>query len=242
MTFERVRCNHTSHRSPSLIDPRLSLDASSATFRNARIDRQLPSDRRRPQIPARARATMTDAAEDAPKRETKPKDVTTAILERKKAPNRLIVGASRDDFHPERSDNARDPMTSDDACGGEMTDDDGACARIVRADEAVNDDNSVVALNLQKMDELQLFRGDTVLLKGKKRKDTVCIVLADENCEEGKIRMNKVVRKNLRVRLGDVVSVHQVRGEGSRKREGDARAIWIAILRASWTRARESVG
>jgi ribosomal 50S subunit-recycling heat shock protein len=75
----------------------------------------------------------------------------------------------------------------------------------------VNDDNSVVALNLQKMDELQLFRGDTVLIKGKKRKDTVCIVLADEFCEEGKIRMNKVVRKNLRVRLGDVVSVHQVR-------------------------------
>jgi len=81
----------------------------------------------------------------------------------------------------------------------------------MRADEAINDDNSVVALNLGKMDELQLFRGDTVLLKGKKRKDTVCIVLADENCDEGKIRMNKVVRKNLRVRLGDVVSVHQVR-------------------------------
>ena len=60
------------------------------------------------------------------------------------------------------------------------------------------------------MDELQLFRGDTVLIKGKKRKDTVCIVLADEFCEEGKIRMNKVVRKNLRVRLGDVVSIHQV--------------------------------
>ena len=46
----------------------------------------------------------------------------------------------------------------------------------------MNDDNSVVALNLQKMDELQLFRGDTVLIKGKKRKDTVCIVLADEFC------------------------------------------------------------
>lgn len=81
---------------------------------------------------------------------------------------------------------------------------------LARADEAINDDNSVVALNLAKMDELQLFRGDTVLLKGKKRKETVCIVLADENCEEGKIRMNRVVRKNLRVRLGDVVSVHQV--------------------------------
>ena len=31
------------------------------------------------------------------------------------------------------------------------------------------------------MDELQLFRGDTVLLKGKKRRETICIVLADDN-------------------------------------------------------------
>lgn len=76
-------------------------------------------------------------------------------------------------------------------------------------DEAVNDDNSVVALNMETMEKLQLFRGDTVLIKGKKRKDTVCIVLADDTCDEPKIRMNKVVRTNLRVRLGDVVSVHQ---------------------------------
>lgn len=51
------------------------------------------------------------------------RDFSTAILERKKSPNRLIV------------------------------------------DEAVNDDNSVVALNLKTMEELQLFRGDTVLIK-----------------------------------------------------------------------------
>merc|ERR1719194_238575 len=76
-------------------------------------------------------------------------------------------------------------------------------------DEASNDDNSVVALALSTMEELQLFRGDTVLLKGKRRKDTVCIVLADDACEPGKIRMNKCIRKNLKVRLGDVVSVHQ---------------------------------
>ena len=52
-------------------------------------------------------------------------------------------------------------------------------------DEAVNDDNSVVALSPAKMEELQLFRGDTVLVKGKKRKDTVCIVLADDQCDDG---------------------------------------------------------
>ena len=60
-------------------------------------------------------------------------------------------------------------------------------------EDAINDDNSVVALGQAKMDELQLFRGDTVLLKGKKRKQTVCIVLSDENCPDDKIRMNRVV-------------------------------------------------
>ncbi|RWW88782.1 hypothetical protein BHE74_00002326 [Ensete ventricosum] len=93
------------------------------------------------------------------------KDYSTAILEKKKAPNRLIV------------------------------------------DEATNDDNSVVSMNPETMEKLQLFRGDTILLK--KRKDTICIALADDTCDEPKIRMNKVVRSNLRVRLGDVVSVHQ---------------------------------
>lgn len=75
-------------------------------------------------------------------------------------------------------------------------------------EEAVNDDNSVVAIHPSTMETLQLFRGDTVLLKGKKRRDTVCIVLHDDTVEETKIRMNKVVRNNLRVRLGDVISIH----------------------------------
>lgn len=51
------------------------------------------------------------------------KDFSTAILERKKSPNRLVV------------------------------------------DEAVNDDNSVVALHPATMEKLQLFRGDTILIK-----------------------------------------------------------------------------
>ena len=74
-------------------------------------------------------------------------------------------------------------------------------------EDAVNDDNSVVALSMAKMDELQLFRGDTVLLKGKKRKESVCIVLSDDTVGDEKIRMNRVVRNNLRVRRGDVVAV-----------------------------------
>ena len=75
--------------------------------------------------------------------------------------------------------------------------------------QAITDDNSVVSLHPNTMETLELFRGDTVLLKGKKRKDTVCIALADDTVEENKLRINKVVRANLRVRLGDIVSVHQ---------------------------------
>jgi len=75
-------------------------------------------------------------------------------------------------------------------------------------DDTQNDDNSVVNISPAKMEELKLFKGDTVLLKGKKGRDTVCIVLVDESCDDAQIRMNRVVRKNLRVRLGDIVSIH----------------------------------
>ena len=60
-----------------------------------------------------------------------------------------------------------------------------------------------------KMEELGLFRGDTILLRGKKRRDTVLIVLSDEETEDAKIRLNRVARNNLRVKLGDMVSVHE---------------------------------
>lgn len=96
--------------------------------------------------------------------DTKPQ-INCGIMDKKKAPNRLVV------------------------------------------DDALSDDNSVVTLSAAKMEELQLFRGDTVLLKGKKGKDTICIVLSNDETDDANIRMNKVVRKNLRVRLGDVVTI-----------------------------------
>jgi len=76
-------------------------------------------------------------------------------------------------------------------------------------DDASNDDNSVVSIHPDTMEELQLFRGDTVKLIGKKRHDTICIVLSDDTCDKGKIKMNKVVRKNLRLRLGDMCIIKQ---------------------------------
>ena len=48
-----------------------------------------------------------------------------------------------------------------------------------------------------------------MFFKGKKRNDMICIALADETCKEPRIKMNKVVCSNPRVRLVDVVLVHQ---------------------------------
>ncbi|KAI6129894.1 P-loop containing nucleoside triphosphate hydrolase protein [Pisolithus croceorrhizus] len=84
-------------------------------------------------------------------------------------------------------------------------------------DEATSDDNSVATLNPTTMETLSLFRGDTshsevlvsVNLTGKKRRDTVLICLSSDDVEEGRIQMNKVARNNLRVKLGDLVGVHQ---------------------------------
>jgi len=92
-------------------------------------------------------------------------DLSTAILQEKNKPNRLVV------------------------------------------DDSVSDDNSVVSLSQEKMDELQLFRGDTIMIKGKKRKDTVAIVMSDDTLSNEKIRVPRVMRSNIRVRLGDVVAL-----------------------------------
>lgn len=75
-------------------------------------------------------------------------------------------------------------------------------------EESTTDDNSVACLSAAKMEELGLFRGDTILLRGKKRRDTVLICLTDENTDDAKIRLNKVARNNLRVKLGDMITVH----------------------------------
>ncbi len=53
-------------------------------------------------------------------------------------------------------------------------------------------------------------QGDFVLLKGKKRKDTVCVAVPDETLDGAHVRLTKVVRGNLRVHLSDVVSLQKV--------------------------------
>ena len=74
-------------------------------------------------------------------------------------------------------------------------------------DDAINDDNSVVTLSNERLSELELFKGDTILLKGKKNRTTVCVVLGDDTTENNTIRLNKCVKNNLRVKLGDFIHI-----------------------------------
>ena len=60
-------------------------------------------------------------------------------------------------------------------------------------EDSVTDDHSTIGLSAGKMDELGLFSGDTVLIKGKKRKDTVAVVNTDESVPDSRVRMSKVV-------------------------------------------------
>ncbi|CAL4946447.1 unnamed protein product [Urochloa decumbens] len=83
-----------------------------------------------------------------------------------------------------------------------------AANRLVVEAATALDDSSICNMHPATMEELSIYRGDIVLLKGKRRRGTVCMALPDEECGESKIRINKVVRSNLRVRLSDVVSVH----------------------------------
>jgi transitional endoplasmic reticulum ATPase len=80
-------------------------------------------------------------------------------------------------------------------------------ANRLMVDEAQNDDNSVVCMHENKMKELKIFAGDPVLLRGKRRHHTLCATIKDNTLEESKIRMNKCIRNNLRVRLSDTVTV-----------------------------------
>ncbi len=59
-------------------------------------------------------------------------------------------------------------------------------------DDAVNDDNSVIALNLTPWTYWN-YSEDTVLVKGKKRKDTVLIALIDDELKDGVCRVNRIV-------------------------------------------------
>lgn len=78
-------------------------------------------------------------------------------------------------------------------------------------EETIADDNSVAQMNPARMEELKIYRGDTITIKGKKNKSTVVIVLEDPELPEGKIRLSKVTRLNACLKLGDTATINPCR-------------------------------
>jgi transitional endoplasmic reticulum ATPase len=56
---------------------------------------------------------------------------------------------------------------------------------------------------------INCYSKQNVFCRGKKCRDTVLICLTSDDVEEGSIQVNKVVRNNLRVKLGNSVHVYQ---------------------------------
>ena len=74
-------------------------------------------------------------------------------------------------------------------------------------EETTNDDNSLALMHPTRMAELKIYRGGTITIKGKKCKSTVCVVMEDDTCPENKVKINKVVRRNIRIHLGDTAHI-----------------------------------
>ena len=77
-------------------------------------------------------------------------------------------------------------------------------------EQSKNDDNSVINMNGNRMKELKIFNGDPVLIRGKRRKTTVCVAVRDNTLPENKMGLNKVSRKNIRVKMGDLANVYTI--------------------------------
>mmetsp|Transcript_259 Transcript_259/g.271 ORF Transcript_259/g.271 Transcript_259/m.271 type:complete len:728 (+) Transcript_259:21-2204(+) len=74
-------------------------------------------------------------------------------------------------------------------------------------EDCSEDDNSIVKISEAKAEQLELFAGDVVLIKGKRGRETVAVLQTFENGEDYRIEMNRGVRGNLRCKLGDVVTL-----------------------------------
>jgi len=49
----------------------------------------------------------------------------------------------------------------------------------LQVEDSKQDDNSIIEMTQAKMAELKIFKGDAVILKGKKGRETVCIALVN---------------------------------------------------------------
>mmetsp|Transcript_11058 Transcript_11058/g.16589 ORF Transcript_11058/g.16589 Transcript_11058/m.16589 type:complete len:863 (-) Transcript_11058:30-2618(-) len=73
-------------------------------------------------------------------------------------------------------------------------------------DDEAADDSPMIALNPEQLNAIHFFKGDTILIKGKRKRTTICVCVPEATCAKGQVRLNKQTRRNLRVHLGDTVA------------------------------------
>jgi hypothetical protein len=66
------------------------------------------------------------------------------------------------------------------------------------------DDNHAITMSILTQKKTGLLEGDSVMLKCETRRETVCKLDFNVFCSTGHIEMNRAVRNNLRVRIGDI--------------------------------------
>ena len=99
--------------------------------------------------------------------------------------------------------------------GYRMGDEDKPAAKVfvlpnlLTAEEATSADSSVVTLHPKKAEELGLMAGDTVRLKGKRDRETLCALQVSEKVGKGAVQLSAVTRTNLRLSLGDALKLYQ---------------------------------
>jgi len=81
---------------------------------------------------------------------------------------------------------------------------------IVPTDDSPNGDNNCIFFSPNKLLELDFFTGENLLIKGKRRHTTVLVAVEDDTLADDVVRINKVARRNLRAKLGDIISVHRL--------------------------------
>jgi transitional endoplasmic reticulum ATPase len=78
------------------------------------------------------------------------------------------------------------------------------------AQQSTSDDNSIISMHPKRMEDLGFFNGDTVLLKGRRGRETVCVVVPEEKMEEEHIGLSKNALDWLRLAVNtDRVKVAQ---------------------------------
>ncbi|KAI5171289.1 transitional endoplasmic reticulum ATPase [Nematocida sp. LUAm3] len=75
--------------------------------------------------------------------------------------------------------------------------------------QEIDIDNTVVGLSKKKMDELNIFQGDAILIKGKKRKESLFVVKRVD-IPDDKIVLVRTGCDNLCVRVGDFVKLYRL--------------------------------